>query len=66
MNKTVKFILLSVSFCTIIIVLLSIPIGIGQYIVPDAYAAVPEPGSLTVLSLTGIYFALKALRRKSN
>jgi len=63
MNKTIKTFVLCVTFCFIIIILLSIPIG--NNIVPNAYAYVdPEPTSLSVLSLTGIYFALKTLKHK--
>ena len=63
MNKAIKISVLGVTICFIIVILLSIPIG--NNIVPNAYAMFsPEPASLSVLSLTGIYFALKALKRK--
>ena len=63
MNKTIKISVLSVTISFIFIILLSIPVA--NNIVPNAFAApAPEPGSLSILSLTGLYFVFKALKRK--
>jgi hypothetical protein len=65
MSKRVKKLLLIVCFAFVSVVGLSIPIG-GK-LISDAHALipapVPEPSTMIVLGITGVYFAYKHRKR---
>jgi hypothetical protein len=63
MSKRIKQLIIIACFALVVVVVLSIPIGGKIVSSAQAVVDVPEPSTMIVLGISGLYFAFRKRKR---